>query len=311
MPQPRGANRYPDPNSVALRAALSARYAVPADQITVGNGSCDVLLAAGLALLEPGTELVYAWPSFSVYPQLEAISGATAVTVPLDADQRHDLDALAAAVSAKTRLLIICNPNNPTSTAVRFDALAAFVDALPERVCVIIDEAYCEFNSLDTPDATLALLRRHPQLVLLRTFSKVYGLCGLRVGFALCGSPELPQALKLIRQPFFANAAAQAAAVEALRHPEEVARRVEAAHAARAELKASLLDLGLRTADSETNFVWFDVGRDDLEIVAGLAERRVMVRAGSALGRPGALRVSCGTPRENERFLEALTELIQ
>ncbi len=306
-----GANRYPDPNSVALRAALSARYAVPADQIAVGNGSCDVLLAAGLALLEPGTELVYAWPSFSVYPQLEAISGATAVTVALDADERHDLDALAAAVTAKTRLLIICNPNNPTSTAVRFDALAAFVDALPERVCVIIDEAYCEFNSLDTPDATLALLRRHPQLVLLRTFSKVYGLCGLRVGFALCGSPELPQALKLIRQPFFANAAAQAAAVEALRHPEEVARRVEAAHAARAELKASLLDLGLRTAASETNFVWFDVGRDDLEVVAGLAERRVMVRAGSALGRPGALRVSCGTPRENAHFLAALTELIQ
>ena len=306
-----GANRYPDPNSVALRAALAARYAVPADQIAVGNGSCDVLLAAGLALLEPGTELVYAWPSFSVYPQLEAISGATAVTVSLDADERHDLDALAAAVTAKTRLLIVCNPNNPTSTAVRFDALAAFVDALPERVCVIIDEAYCEFNSLDAPDATLTLLRRHPQLVLLRTFSKVYGLCGLRVGFALCGSPELPQALKLIRQPFFANAAAQAAAVEALRHPEEVARRVEAAHAARAELKASLLNLGLRTAASETNFVWFDVGRDDLEVVAGLAERRVMVRAGSALGRPGALRVSCGTPRENERFLEALTEIIR
>ena len=305
-----GANRYPDPNSVALRAALSERYGVPADQITVGNGSCDVLLAAGLALLEPGTELVHAWPSFSVYPQLEAISGAQAVTVPLDASERHELDAIAAAVTAKTRLVIVCNPNNPTSTAVRFEQIASFLDALPERVCVMIDEAYCEFNSLDPPDATIALLARHPQLVLLRTFSKVYGLCGLRVGFALCGSPELPQALKLIRQPFFANAAAQAAAVEALRHPEEVARRVNAAQAARAELTASLRDLSLYPAASETNFIWFDIGRGDLEIVAGLAERGIMVRAGSALGRPGALRVTCGTPEENARFIAALRELI-
>ena len=305
-----GANRYPDPNSVALRAALSERYGVPADQITVGNGSCDVLLAAGVALLEPDTELVYAWPSFSVYPQLEAISGAQAITVALDHSERHDLDALAAAVSAKTRLVILCNPNNPTSTAVPFAQIAAFVDALPKHVCVMIDEAYCEFNSLDPPDATIALLARHPQLVLLRTFSKVHGLCGLRVGFALCGSPELPQALKLIRQPFFANAAAQAAAVEALRHPAEVERRVQAAQTARAELTSSLHELGLYAAASETNFVWFDLGRDDLGIVAQLAERGIMVRAGSALGRPGALRVTCGTPEENARFLAALRELI-
>ena len=209
-----GANRYPDPNSVALRAALAQRYGVPAEQITVGNGSCDVLLAAGLALLEPGTELVYAWPSFSVYPQLEAISGATAITVALDADECHDLDAIAAAVTPRTRLVIVCNPNNPTSTAIPFAQIESFLAALPDGVCVMIDEAYCEFNSLDPPDATIALLARYPQLVLLRTFSKVYGLCGLRVGFSLCGSPELPQALKLIRQPFFANAAAQAAAVE-------------------------------------------------------------------------------------------------
>ena len=305
-----GANRYPDPNSVALRAALAERYGVPADQITVGNGSCDVLLAAGLALLEPGTELVYAWPSFSVYPQLEAISGAKAVTVALDADERHDLDAIAAALTPRTRLVIVCNPNNPTSTAVPFAQVESFLAAIPEGVCVMIDEAYCEFNSLDAPDATIALLARYPQLVLLRTFSKVYGLCGLRVGFALCGSPELPQALKLIRQPFFANAAAQAAALEALRHPEEVARRVSAAQAGRAELLASLHELGLSAAATETNFVWFDLGRDDVEIVAGLAQRGVMVRAGSALGRAGALRVTCGTPQENASFIAALRELI-
>jgi len=305
-----GANRYPDPNSSALREALSARYGVPVEQITLGNGSCDVLLAAGLALLEPGAELVYAWPSFSVYPQLEAISGARAITVPLDAQERIDLDALAGAVTAATRLVIVCNPNNPTSTAVTLARIREFLADLPANVCVILDEAYCEFNSLDPPDASLELLTEHANLVLLRTFSKVYGLCGLRVGFALCGSPELPAALKLIRQPFFANAAAQAAALEALAHPEEVTRRVQSARTARAELSESLRGLGLSTAESQANFVWFDLGRDDAEIVAGLAQRGIMVRAGSALGKPGALRVTCGTHDENARFIEALAELL-
>jgi histidinol-phosphate aminotransferase len=305
-----GANRYPDPNSIALRDALSARYGVPAAQIAVGNGSCDVLLAAGVALLEPGTDLVYAWPSFSVYPQLQAISGARAVTVPLDAEERIDLDALAAALTPATRLVIVCNPNNPTSTALPLERIAAFVASVPEQVCVMIDEAYCEFNSLDPPDASIELLANHPNLVLLRTFSKVYGLCGLRVGFALCGSTELPGALKLIRQPFFANAAAQAAALEALAHPEEVLRRVDAAKTARAELTDRLRELGLAPAASQANFVWFDLGRDDGEIVAALAERGIMVRAGGALGKHGALRVTCGTREENARFIEALTELL-
>jgi len=305
-----GANRYPDPNSIALRDALSARYGVPAAQIAVGNGSCDVLLAAGVALLEPGTDLVYAWPSFSVYPQLQAISGARAVTVPLDADERIDLDALAAALTPATRLVIVCNPNNPTSTALPLERIAAFVASVSEQVCVMIDEAYCEFNSLDPPDASIELLANHPNLVLLRTFSKVYGLCGLRVGFALCGSTELPGALKLIRQPFFANAAAQAAALEALAHPEEVLRRVDAAKTARAELTDRLRELGLAPAASQANFVWFDLGRDDGEIVAALAQRGIMVRAGGALGKHGALRVTCGTREENARFIEALTELL-
>src|SRR5436309_8456936 len=179
-----GLNRYPDPTNAALRRRLSDLHGVPANRIAVGNGSCDILLAAADALLEPGAEVVYAWPSFSVYPHLAASTGATAVTVPLDDEDRHDLPAMAEAVTVATRLVIVCNPNNPTSTAVPLAEIAALLEAVPRHVCVIVDEAYCEFNVLEAPDATLDLLDDHPNLVLLRTFSKVQGLCGLRVGFS-------------------------------------------------------------------------------------------------------------------------------
>jgi len=307
-----GVNRYPDPTSARLRAALSDRYGVPPERIAVGNGSCDILLAAGEALLEPGAELIHAWPSFSVYPQLEAASGARAIRVALDAEDRHDLEAMAAEVTVATRLLIVCNPNNPTSTAVALDAIAAFLEQVPSYVCVLLDEAYCEFSLLDDPDASIALLDRHPNLVLLRTFSKIYGLCGLRAGYALCGARELPDAVNQVRQPFFLNAAAQAAAIEALRHQDEVARRVERAAIARVQMEDGLRELGIEPAPSQANFCWFSLGadRDDGEIVDGLAQQGVFVRAGSSLGRRGALRVSYGMPAENDRFLEALAALL-
>ena len=307
-----GVNRYPDPASVKLRGALAGRYGVAAERIAVGNGSCDILLATGEALLEPGAELVYAWPSFSVYPQLEAASGARGIRVPLDHDECHDLDAMAREITVATRLVIVCNPNNPTSTALRLEAIAAFVAKVPASVCVLIDEAYCEFSLLDDPDASVELLTRHPNLVLLRTFSKVYGLCGLRVGYALCGSRDLPDALTAVRQPFFLNSAAQAAALEALAHQDEVARRVERVAVARVQMEDGLRELGLAPAASQANFCWFALGeeRDEAAIVDGLAREGVLVRAGSALGRDGALRVTYGTPTENARFLEVLSGLL-
>jgi histidinol-phosphate aminotransferase len=306
------ANRYPDPSNAALKRALSNCYGVPAARIAIGNGSCDVLLAAGEALLEPGAELVYAWPSFSVYPHLAAASGATAITVALDDDQCHDLDAMAAEITAATRLVIVCNPNNPTSTALPFAQVAAFVERVPRHIALIVDEAYCEFNLLDDPDTTLDLLARHSNLVLLRTFSKAYGLCGLRVGFALCGSEDFPRAVDQVRQPFFCNVAAQAAAVEALRHQDAVADRVERAIVARVEVEAGLQALGIEPMPSQANFCWFDLPPDvdESEVVRGLAERGVLVRAGAALGRPGALRVTYGTPRQNVRFLDALAAVL-
>jgi histidinol-phosphate aminotransferase len=306
------ANRYPDPASTRLRDALAGRYGVPSERIAVGNGSCDILLAMGEALLEPGAELVYAWPSFSVYPQLEAASEARGIRVPLNRTDCHDLDALATEMTVATRLVIVCNPNNPTSTALPLAQIAGFVERVPSSVCVLIDEAYCEFNLLDDPDASIALLDRHPNLVLLRTFSKIYGLCGLRVGYALCGSRDLPDALTAVRQPFFLNSAAQAAALEALAHQDEVARRVERVAVARVQMHDGLSELGLAPADSQANFCWFALGeeRDEAAIVDGLARQGVLVRAGGSLGREGWLRVTYGTPTENERFLEVLATLL-
>jgi histidinol-phosphate aminotransferase len=307
-----GLNRYPDPSNSGLRTALSNRYGVPANRIAIGNGSCDVLLAAGEALLEPGAEVVHAWPSFSVYPHLSAASGARAVAVPLNDKDEHDLDAMATEITAATRMVIVCNPNNPTSTALPLDALADFAAKVPRHVALILDEAYCEFNLLEDPDASLDLLDKHPNLVLLRTFSKIYGLAGMRVGFALCGSEEFVQAVNQVRQPFFCNVAAQAAAIEALKHQDAVAERVERNVVARITVQDGLEGLGVRVAESQANFCWLHLPDETAEqaVIDGLRDRGVLVRSGTALGREGALRVTYGTPRENDRFLAAMAEVL-
>ena len=314
-----GVNRYPDPAYSPLREALSARYGLPARRIALGNGSCDILLAAGEALLEPGAEVVHAWPAFSVYPHLAAASGARAIQVPLDAQERHDLEAMAREVTVATRLVLVCNPNNPTSTAVSLDALEAFLARIPSHVAVILDEAYCEYSlTLGDPYASVELLGRHPNLVLLRTFSKVYGLAGLRAGYALCGTDTFAVAIDQVRQPFHLNTVAQAAAVEALRHQDEVERRVVATVAARGTLSTGAERLGLWVAESDANFVWIRLADPaseraaghEAEVVSGLRDRGVLVRAGTSLGRTGSIRVTVGSEPENRRFLEALSALV-
>ena len=307
-------NRYPDPTNAALRRRLSERYDLPPEQIAIGNGSCDILLALGEALLEEGAELLYGWPSFSMYPHLAAASGARAIEVPLDEEDRYDLERIAAEVTVATRLVLICNPNNPTSTAHPRERLAAFLERIPTHVCVVIDEAYCEYNLLDGGEGALPLLEAHPNLVLLRTFSKAYGLCGLRVGYALCSSPRLVEALNQVRQPFFCNALAQRAAEEALNHADQIAERVALTIAEREQMAGELAGDGLRVADSQANFCWLELpSHPELEpaelerrTVQRLLAQGVVVRAGSALGRAGYLRVTYGTAEENERFREAL-----
>ncbi len=308
-----GVNRYPDPSYSTLRLALSKRYGIPEQRIALGNGSCDILLAAGEALLEPEAEVVYSWPAFSVYPHLSAASGARAVEVPLDADDRHDLEAMAREVTVATRLILVCNPNNPTSTAVGLEAVQALLEEVPPYVCVILDEAYVEFSlTVGDPEASLELLSRYPNLVLLRTFSKVYGLAGLRVGYALCGSDNFRTAVDQVRQPFYLGAAAQAAAVEALAHQDEVERRVTGTISARLSMVEGVRALGLWVAESDANFIWLALPdeAEEAEVVRGLADRGVIVRAGGSLGRAGRLRVTVGGEAENKRFVAALGELL-
>jgi histidinol-phosphate aminotransferase len=303
-------NRYPDPEKSQLRRRISDRTGVPAARVAVGNGSCEILLSAAAAMLEPGAELVYAWPSFSIYPHMAAMSGARALTVPLNDAGEHDLEAMASELTAATRLVIVCNPNNPSATALPPAVVDAWIGELPRHVAVILDEAYVEFSTLQDPDESLDLLERHPNLVILRTFSKVYGLCGLRAGYAL-GSESFRLAVDRVRQPFSVNALAQAAAVEALEHQDEVERRVERNAVERLHMETELQSRGLETTDSQANFSWVVLGdRDEDEVVDGLAQRGVIVRAGKALGQEGCLRVTYGTRSENDRFLAALDDVL-
>ena len=302
----RASNRYPDPAATLLRRRIAERHETDSAQVAVANGSCEILLAAALALCEPGDELVYAWPSFSIYPYMAPLSGAREIRVALDDADAHDLDAMLAEVTAATQLLIVCNPNNPTATHLPAARIADLCDRVPDHVTVIVDEAYVEFQLDDDPDATADLRREFSNLVLLRTFSKVYGLAGVRVGYALC-PPAFRAAVDAVRQPFSVNAVAQAAGAEAVRHSDDVSQRVERTIVERVTVQEGVRALGLQTPDSHANFSWISLGdRDEAELVAALGEEGIVVRPGTPLGGPGHIRVTYGTPEQNRRFLAAL-----
>ena len=304
-----GINRYPDPDARGLRRALADHHETEPGRIAVSNGSCEILLAAALALCESGDEILFAWPSFSIYPYLAPLCGAREIRVGLGDDYVHDLDGMLDEVTAATQLLIVCNPNNPTGTHIPVQRIGAFVESVPDRTTIILDEAYIDYQTNDDPDMTLELLTRHPNLVLLRTFSKIHALAGLRVGYALC-SPQFRAAVDAVRQPFSVNALAQAAATEAIRHQDDVADRVERNVMERVFVEEGLREMGFETAESQANFCWVDLGElDEGEVVESLAKAGVAVRPGTPLGGPGHLRVTFGTHAEDERFLDAMRSI--
>ena len=265
---------------------------MPANRIAIGNGSCDILLAAGEALLEPGRRgrlrlaVVQRLPApgRGVGRARRSRSRSTSATSTTST-------RCCAEITVATRLVIVCNPNNPTSTALPLDEIAAFVDGVPRHVVRDPRRGLLRVQPARRPGRVAsALLDRHPNLVLLRTFSKAYGLCGLRVGYGLCGSAEFRNAVDAVRQPFFCNVAAQAAAIAALGAQDEIATRVETNLAERMGLDAGLRRLGIEPAESQANFVWFDLPEDvDVEpdVVSGLPERKILVRAGHAARAPG------------------------
>ena len=299
-------NRYPDQYARRLRRRIAERFEVEPGQVAVGNGSCEILLAAAEALCEPGSEIVFAWPSFSMYPHLAALTGAREIRVPLAEGYVHDLDAMLTEITAATQLVVVNNPNNPTGTHLPVERIAEFCGRVPQHVTVALDEAYIEFQVNDDPDETVDLLRRFPNLVLLRTFSKVYGLAGLRCGYAL-GSAKFRAAVDAVRQPFSVNELAQVAAAEAILHGDDVMSRVERTIVERIFVEEGVRELGLDPPTSQTNFSWIPLGdRDEDEVTKALGERGIVVRGGASLGAAGHIRVTYGTRQENERFLEAL-----
>jgi histidinol-phosphate aminotransferase len=303
-------NRYPDQYVRRLRRRIAERFEVDPAQVAIGNGSCEILLAAAEALCEPGSELEFAWPSFSIYPHLAALSGAREIRVPLAEGYVHDLDAMLAEITAATQLVCVNNPNNPTGTHLPAARIAEFMERVPPHVTVALDEAYIEFQVNDDPDTTVDLLGDFPNLVLLRTFSKVYGLAGLRCGYAL-GTANFRAAIDAVRQPFSVNELAQAAASEAILHGDDVVGRVEQTIVERVFVEEGVRELGLEPAPSQANFSWIPLGdHDEAEVIRLLGEAGVVVRGGTSLGGPGHIRVTFGTRGENERFLGALAAAI-
>ena len=292
-------NRYPDMFATGLTAAIADRFAVPVTHVATGTGSVGVLQQVVQSTATEGDEVVYAWRSFEAYPIVVQVSGATSVRVPLRADEHHDLDAMADAVTERTRLVLVCSPNNPTGTAVRRADLERFLDRVPPHVLVVIDEAYREFvRDPEVPDA-LEVYRDRPNVAVLRTFSKAYGLAGLRVGFAVAHEP-VADALRKTAVPFGVSGLAQTAAVASLAAEGELRERVEALVVERSRVQDALREQGWSAVPvSEANFVWLRLGDRTDEFAAACEEAGVVVRP---FGGEGA-RVTIGESEANDLFL--------
>ena len=295
-----GVNRYPDNGMVELTESLAKSLGVTTDEIQVGCGS--VILCQNLITVTctPGDEVLFGWRSFETYPLATRVAGATPVQVPLTGDAVYDLDAMAAAITDRTRLIFVCNPNNPTGTVVEADALHRFLEAVPSDVIVALDEAYFEYMRLDEAHAydAIELRREFRNLVVLRTFSKAYGLAGLRAGYAVA-DPEVITALGKVHVPFSVNSVAQAAAVASLHAQGELLARTDVVVAERSRVTEALRADGYVVPDSQANFVWLALGDDALPFARAATEAGIIVRPFDGDG----VRVTITRPDENDSFL--------
>lgn len=302
-------HRYPDARSHDLRSAIGDRFGFSLDQVAVGNGADDLILQLSMAYLEDGDEVVISRSSFPIYDGYAAAMRATIVKTPLAPGYRIDLDRMADAISERTRIVVVCNPNNPTGTIVPIGAFDAFMDRIPQHVLIVVDEAYVEMVDSDVfPNAAERVRDGMPNLLVLRTFSKVYGLAGLRLGYAF-GEPTTIAALLRVKTVFNVNVLAQAAGIAALHDDDFLRRSVEANRRGRHQLMAAFTRLGLEYADSHTNFVLVRVGPAD-PIYRRLLERGIIVRPCAPYDLPEFLRITVGTPEQNDRLIAALEQLL-
>ena len=300
--------RYPDGNAFALRDAVSLRYGVAPNQIVFGNGSNDILELAARAFLQPGDEAIYSQHGFAVYPLVTQAVGARGIVVPAK-NFAHDLEGFLAAITPKTKLVFIANPNNPTGTLIKKDALKAFLDAAPDHVLILLDEAYDEYlNEFDKSEA-IGWLAQYTNLIISRTFSKAYGLAGLRVGFGLMQA-DIADIMNRVRQPFNVNSVAQVAAIASLADEDFVARSYAANQAGMAQLTQGLRQLGLEYIPSFGNFVSFKV-KNAAQVNQQLLKNGVIVRPVANYEMPDYLRVSVGLFSENAKFLQVLEKILE
>lgn len=300
--------RYPDGNSFALRDAVSKKFNVKSNQIVFGNGSNDILELAARAFLNAGCEAIYSQHAFAVYPLVTQAVGATGVVVPAK-NYAHDLDGFLKAITPNTKLIFIANPNNPTGTLLEKDALKAFIYSVPKHVLIVLDEAYDEYLSAEDKSEAISWLAEFDNLIISRTFSKAYGLAGLRIGFGLMHA-EVADMLNRVRQPFNVNSIAQVAAVASLADDDFVARSYALNRAGMAQLTQGFQKLGLEYIPSQANFVSFAV-KDAANVNQKLLQNGVIVRPIANYDMPGYLRVSVGLFSENSRFLEVLEQIVK
>ena len=290
-------NWYPDNHAEALTQAIARRHDVPVSHIALGCGSVGVAQQLLAAAAEPGTEVLYAWRSFEAYPILVPLTGATDVRVPLR-DERHDLPAMADAITPRTRVIFVCNPNNPTGTVVHAAELEEFLDRVPPDCLVVLDEAYADYVRDPAVPNGIDVYRDRPNVAVLRTFSKAHGLAGLRVGY-LIGPDPVAAAARTTMLPFTVNSLAQTAAVASLAAEGELHERVDLAVKERARVRDELLAQGWNVPPTEANFVWLRLGPDTQDFAAACAQAGVSIRA---FGDEGA-RISMGTPEADDAFL--------
>jgi len=292
-------NRYPDMGNTALYAALADRLGVGADQLALATGSVGLIYQLVQAFCDPGDEVVYAWRSFEAYPIAVTAAGARNVSVPLLSDGRHDLDAMAASVTDRTRIVMVCTPNNPTGPSLTQTELAAFLARIPEHVLVVVDEAYVEFVRMIDPVDGVATVLAHDNVVSTRTFSKAYGLAGFRVGYAVA-QPAVATALRAVSLPFGISSVAQAAALASLRAEPELLARVDSLVAERARVVAGLAEVGVRVPEAQGNFVWLAAGDHTIDLAAAADELGIVVRPFAGEGA----RVTIGETEANDRVIE-------
>jgi histidinol-phosphate aminotransferase len=298
-----GLNRYPDMACSELTAELAKHFGVPVEHLATGTGSVGVAQQLLQATAGPGDEVIFAWRSFEAYPIITGISGATAVTVPLDAEENHDLEAMLAAITERTRLIFVCNPNNPTGNAIRRAELERFLDRVPAEVLVVLDEAYREFNTdPDVPDG-VELYRDRPNVAVLRTFSKAYGLAGLRIGFAVAHAP-VAEALRKTAVPFGVSQLAQDAAIASLRAEPALLERVAGLVEERARVAEALTAQGWTVPPTQANFVWLRLGERTADFAAACERAGATVRPFAGEG----VRITIGEREANDLVLKAAEE---